>query len=33
MGIEHYGQPDIVYTILDVSNAFFTTVFSLGNNN
>lgn len=32
MGIEHYGQPDIVYTILDVSNAFFTTVFSLGNN-
>lgn len=30
MGIEHYGQPHAVFFILEVSNAFFTTVFSLG---
>lgn len=30
MGIEHYGQPHAVYFILEVSNAFFTTVFALG---
>ncbi|KAJ8670425.1 hypothetical protein QAD02_001684 [Eretmocerus hayati] len=29
MGIEHYGQPHAVFFILEVSNAFFTTVFSL----
>lgn len=30
MGIEHYGQPHAVFFILEVSNAFFTTVFGLG---
>lgn len=30
MGIEHYGQPHAIFFILEVSNAFFTTVFSLG---
>ncbi|XP_044735668.1 sodium channel protein 60E [Chrysoperla carnea] len=29
MGIEHYGQPHPVFFILEVSNAFFTTVFGL----
>lgn len=29
MGIEHYNQPHAVYFVLEVSNAFFTTVFSL----
>jgi hypothetical protein len=29
MGIEHYNQPNAVFFILEVSNAFFTTVFSL----
>ncbi|XP_065093737.1 sodium channel protein 60E isoform X3 [Ochlerotatus camptorhynchus] len=29
MGIEHYNQPHAVFFILEVSNAFFTTVFSL----
>lgn len=29
MGIEHFGQPDIVFFLLEVSNAFFTTVFGL----
>ncbi|CAG9763894.1 unnamed protein product [Ceutorhynchus assimilis] len=29
MGIEHYGQPHAVFFILEVSNAFFTTVFGL----
>ncbi|XP_066157194.1 sodium channel protein 60E isoform X3 [Euwallacea fornicatus] len=29
MGIEHYGQPHAVFFVLEVSNAFFTTVFSL----
>ncbi|GLV43437.1 Na channel protein 60E [Carabus blaptoides fortunei] len=29
MGIEHYNQPHAIYFILEVSNAFFTTVFSL----
>lgn len=29
MGIEHYNQPHAVYFILEVSNAFFTTVFGL----
>lgn len=31
MGIEHYDQPHAVFFILEVSNAFFTTVFGLGN--
>lgn len=30
MGIEHYDQPMAIYFILEVSNAFFTTVFGLG---
>ncbi|KAH8396697.1 hypothetical protein KR215_002594, partial [Drosophila sulfurigaster] len=30
MGIEHYDQPHAVFFILEVSNAFFTTVFGLG---
>lgn len=30
MGIEHYDQPHAIFFILEVSNAFFTTVFSLG---
>jgi hypothetical protein len=30
MGIEHYNQPHAVYFLLEVSNAFFTTVFGLG---
>ncbi|CAH1186251.1 unnamed protein product [Phyllotreta striolata] len=29
MGIEHYGQPHAVFFVLEVSNAFFTTVFGL----
>lgn len=29
MGIEHYHQPHAVFFILEVSNAFFTTVFGL----
>lgn len=29
MGIEHYNQPNAIFFILEVSNAFFTTVFSL----
>ncbi|KAK9873793.1 hypothetical protein WA026_002151 [Henosepilachna vigintioctopunctata] len=29
MGIEHYNQPHVVFFILEVGNAFFTTVFSL----
>ncbi|XP_052873705.1 sodium channel protein 60E-like [Anopheles cruzii] len=29
MGIEHYDQPHAVFFVLEVSNAFFTTVFSL----
>ncbi|XP_046591889.1 sodium channel protein 60E isoform X2 [Neodiprion lecontei] len=29
MGIEHYSQPHAVFFILEVSNAFFTTVFGL----
>lgn len=29
MGIEHYNQPDPVFFILEVCNAFFTTVFGL----
>ncbi|CAD7014761.1 unnamed protein product [Ceratitis capitata] len=29
MGIEHYNQPHSVFFILEVSNAFFTTVFGL----
>ncbi|XP_057655694.1 sodium channel protein 60E isoform X2 [Diorhabda carinulata] len=29
MGIEHYGQPHSVFFVLEVSNAFFTTVFGL----
>ncbi|XP_030387841.1 sodium channel protein 60E [Scaptodrosophila lebanonensis] len=29
MGIEHYDQPHAVFFILEVSNAFFTTVFGL----
>lgn len=33
MGIEHYNQPHAVFFILEVSNAFFTTVFGLGNSN
>lgn len=31
MGIEHYNQPHAIFFILEVSNAFFTTVFGLGN--
>lgn len=30
MAIEHYNQPDPVFFILEVCNAFFTTVFGLG---
>ena len=30
MGIEHYNQPHPVRFVLEVSNAFFTTVFGLG---
>ena len=30
MGIEHYNQPHAVFFVLEVSNAFFTTVFGLG---
>lgn len=30
MGIEHYNQPHAIYFILEVGNAFFTTVFGLG---
>jgi voltage-gated cation channel len=30
MGIEHYNQPVPVFFILEVCNAFFTTVFGLG---
>lgn len=30
MGIEHYNQPHAVFFILEVGNAFFTTVFGLG---
>lgn len=33
MGIEHYNQPHAVFFILEVSNAFFTTVFGLGMSN
>ncbi|XP_046399749.1 sodium channel protein 60E-like isoform X2 [Ischnura elegans] len=29
MGIEHYGQSHAIFFVLEVSNAFFTTVFSL----
>lgn len=29
MGIEHYSQPHAIFFILEVSNAFFTTVFGL----
>ncbi|XP_014295234.1 sodium channel protein 60E isoform X1 [Microplitis demolitor] len=29
MGIEHYNQPHPIFFILEVSNAFFTTVFGL----
>ncbi|XP_025154885.1 sodium channel protein 60E isoform X2 [Harpegnathos saltator] len=29
MGIEHYNQPHPVFFVLEVSNAFFTTVFGL----
>lgn len=29
MGIEHYDQPHAIFFLLEVSNAFFTTVFSL----
>lgn len=29
MGIEHFDQPEVVFFLLEVSNAFFTTVFSL----
>ncbi|CAH0401394.1 unnamed protein product [Chilo suppressalis] len=29
MGIEHYDQPHSIFFILEVSNAFFTTVFGL----
>lgn len=29
MGIEHYGQPHPIFFVLEVSNAFFTTVFGL----
>lgn len=30
MGIEHYNQPVPIFFILEVCNAFFTTVFGLG---
>lgn len=30
MAIEHYDQPHAIFFILEVSNAFFTTVFGLG---
>lgn len=30
MGIEHYNQHRAVFFVLQVSNAFFTTVFALG---
>lgn len=30
MGIEHYNQHRAVFFALQVSNAFFTTVFALG---
>lgn len=30
MGIEHYNQHHAIFFILEVSNAFFTTVFGLG---
>lgn len=30
MGIEHYNQPVPVFFVLEVCNAFFTTVFGLG---
>ena len=30
MGIEHYNQPHAIFFVLEVSNAFFTTVFGLG---
>lgn len=30
MGIEHYDQPHAIFFVLEVSNAFFTTVFGLG---
>lgn len=30
MAIEHYDQPHAVFFVLEVSNAFFTTVFGLG---
>lgn len=29
MGIEHFDQPDVIFFLLEVSNAFFTTVFGL----
>ncbi|KAG8232694.1 hypothetical protein J437_LFUL011441 [Ladona fulva] len=29
MGIEHYGQSHAIFFVLEVSNAFYTTVFSL----
>ncbi|XP_022913809.1 sodium channel protein 60E isoform X3 [Onthophagus taurus] len=29
MGIEHYDQPHAIFFVLEVSNAFFTTVFGL----
>lgn len=29
MGIEHYDQPHPIFFVLEVSNAFFTTVFGL----
>lgn len=29
MGIEHFGQPELIFFLLEVSNAFFTTVFGL----
>ncbi|XP_028049640.2 sodium channel protein 60E isoform X2 [Monomorium pharaonis] len=29
MGIEHYSQPHSIFFVLEVSNAFFTTVFGL----
>ncbi|XP_033606691.1 sodium channel protein 60E isoform X3 [Cryptotermes secundus] len=29
MGIEHYNQPHAIFFVLEVSNAFFTTVFGL----
>lgn len=30
MAIEHYDQPHAIFFVLEVSNAFFTTVFGLG---